>query len=43
MDCEGSEYAIFESLSEEILHKIEIIFLEVHPAKDRDPTELREY
>ena len=31
VDCEGSEYAIFENMNLKILEKIQYIFLEVHP------------
>jgi FkbM family methyltransferase len=42
MDCEGAEYAIFKNLPNDILNKIEILFLELHPAEGCDPNALRE-
>jgi len=43
MDCEGSEYLIFESLSKGFLKKINMIFIEVHIIKDRKPLMLKDF
>ena len=43
MDCEGSEYLIFESLPKDILNKINMIFIEVHITKDNNPLMLKSY
>ena len=37
IDCEGGEYEIFKSISEDNLKKIEIFFIEVHPTKNYSP------
>lgn len=41
MDCEGSEYDIFESLPEEMFERIENLIIEVHPTKSRQPSDLK--
>jgi FkbM family methyltransferase len=41
VDCEGSEYEIFERLPEAILSRIENIIVEVHPARAGTPAELK--
>jgi len=41
VDCEGSEYEIFERLPEAILSRIENIIVEVHPARAGDPADLK--
>lgn len=43
MDCEGSEYLIFESLPKGFLKKINMIFIEVHIVKDRKPLMLKDF
>ena len=40
LDCEGSEYLILESLSDEIFSKINIIFMELHAVDGRCQTSL---
>jgi len=43
IDCEGSEYSVFENMPDEVLSKIENIFIEVHPIKDRKPDFLKDF
>ena len=40
LDCEGSEYAIFENLSDETLCRIERLVMEIHPTKEKSPAML---
>jgi FkbM family methyltransferase len=41
IDCEGSEYGIFESLSPELAARIHQISMEVHPVKKRTADSIR--
>lgn len=41
IDCEGSEYGIFESLSPESAGRIDQIAMEVHPMEGKSPEALR--
>jgi len=41
MDCEGSEYKIFESVDGKILGQIEYIIVEAHPTEKNKPEDLR--
>ena len=42
VDCEGSEYGIFETLSPSLAARIDQIAMEVHPVQSRSPEQLRE-
>lgn len=42
VDCEGSEYGIFESLSRDLAARIDQIAMEVHPIESRSGEQLRE-
>ncbi|WP_165250419.1 FkbM family methyltransferase [Paludisphaera soli] len=41
VDCEGSEYGIFQSLSPEIADRIDQIAMEIHPVPGRGPADLK--
>lgn len=43
MDCEGSEYEIFNNFSEHNLLKIDNLFIEVHPVLDKNPLSIKEF
>ena len=43
VDCEGSEYAIFSTVPDRVLEKIDYIFIESHPVNGIDPAEFKDY
>jgi len=43
VDCEGSEYAIFSTVPDHVLEKIDYIFIESHPVKGINPAEFKNY
>ncbi len=40
IDCEGSEYAIFSKMQQDIFNRIEYLFIEIHPTDEHKAEEL---
>lgn len=43
IDCEGGEFEIFKNIPNEILGKIEHLFVELHPVCEEDRFDMKEY